>query len=89
MTLQVLAGDDFSGMFEQNREDLERLSLDPDTDALAAEFPSLQIDFEDPEPNTRLCFNRLRHGEPKIKPPKYLSFGRSGAGSGSKLLETF
>jgi hypothetical protein len=59
MTLQVLAGDNLSGMFEQNREDLEGLRLNPDADARPAEFPGLQIGLEDSEPDIRPCFNLL------------------------------
>ena len=44
---QIVASDDFSRLFQKQRQYLERLLLDLDLDAAPAEFAGVQVKFED------------------------------------------
>ena len=41
----LVAGDDFAGFFEQQGEDLERLVLQLDAEAVLAKFTGAQVEF--------------------------------------------
>jgi hypothetical protein len=46
---QFVAGDDFAGLFQKDREDLERLFGKLKSQPVLAQFANLQIYFEDAE----------------------------------------
>ena len=46
LALKFIAGDEFSGMFQQDLQDVERLVLKPDPKAVLADFALTKIHFE-------------------------------------------
>ena len=58
LLLQFLPGDDFSGVAEQDGEQLERLALQLDADAALPQFTGPQVGFEHAKPD----FSRIASG---------------------------
>jgi len=48
--LEFLAGNDLAGLFEQRREDLDRLFLHFQTDTVFGELATLRVELEHSEP---------------------------------------
>jgi hypothetical protein len=59
--LDLFAGDDFSGSFEEQGEDLEGLSLEAELDAALPQFARAEIEFENSETGDA-AVRRERHG---------------------------
>ena len=51
--MEIIAGDGFSGMQDEMGEDLGRLSLEADLDAVAAEFAGGGVELEGAKANPR------------------------------------
>jgi hypothetical protein len=61
--LQFFARYDFAAVFEKNRQELKRLLLKPDLQAVLAQFSSKKIHFEDPKAKTPGALMIVWHGE--------------------------
>jgi hypothetical protein len=60
--LQFLAGYDLAGVLHQHREDLKRLFLEPNSQAVLAQFASAKIQFENAEAEPPAMLLAVPHG---------------------------
>ena len=69
LLLQLLARDHFPCAVQQQRQDLERLPLEPKFEATLAQFASLAIEFKDSEANDSVIgLRRCLRGRRSLAP---------------------
>src|SRR5579859_1996321 len=90
-SLQFLPGDNFSGLFQQGSQHLERLPLDADFGPKLAQLKGAQVNLEDCEAQHTLprdrALQRSCHWEKSLTPPFWRKW--ENAISGMFPIETF
>src|SRR5438093_9200829 len=76
--LQLFARDDLAGPLNQRQQHLQRLSLQPDLDAVLPQLARARLELEDPEPQDRAGTTRpvagyRGHSQPSTRPRGYLN----------------